>query len=49
MRSLIRINVCYVINGKGKRVDIEPKMSRKYKELGYKIIKDFEFKEIVCK
>ena len=47
MRSLKRVNVCYVMNSKGKRVDIDPRMSRKYRELGYKVIKDFEFIEVI--
>ena len=49
MRKLVRIDVCYVKNGRGERVDIDPRLKRKYKELGYKVIEDFEFKEIVCK
>ena len=47
MRSLIRINVCYVVNGQGQRVDIDPKMRKAYRNLGYKVIKDFEFIEVI--
>ena len=45
MRALKRINVCYVFNGRGKRIDIDPRMSKRYRNLGYKVIKDFEFVE----
>lgn len=46
MRKLKRINVVYVINGKNEKVYIDPRDSKAYRNLGYEVVRDFEFKEI---
>ena len=47
MRKLMRVNVIYVVNGRNEKVYIEPRNSKAYKDLGYKVVRDFEFVEYI--